>query len=870
MTIAPAAAPKQKKTDKNNPLALYPEEFQAKISSMKDHADRNEFALAVADLDSSAIEFAKGESSAAILRRIEKPVAELKTLLEQYGTLQSSSAKINFQDYTDKKNMARLEEYFEGLSKITNRVRELGTQIQTASSSGNPYYLSRFILGISELENSGLANVLELQYKSQTASVEQSVYARCIPLASSINQTLNIDSGSRTSEDIKAAFQAADQIEALAEQLREINKFQAKLKQKNASAKARQVEFNSSMNAIATICEESKKILSISSEIQEGLREEIVPPADPVTAIRSEQDEYSHSLVESAKKFTAWEKVASSCAKSQSILILRNIKNEDLAWNEFIPAYSENCRNIEAKCRQKAIALWVAIADYYAGAGKKLYEDDRTGCEKIKKYMEGTDGVYYPSRSLEEMAVLRSNILKDTAALEDCKVKLNNGYVYRSNFVSQQETISENSKLILSLKGEFESLEGKAKERILAAQIASDEVEYLSQKARDANEDGSFDSAIKTFLKADDAYSRNSEELKNDGDIRDRAYSSLAELRENIITTQQPIFAGESRSLKNRARTEYYAGNFEEAASCISMTESKRELWSRLLDNEMETDEELERLKDYVNTAIAIKEGREIHSYDAKSPEMRQNLSLAEKYYESGSRLMAEEKKSEAQDILQKAKDRINHVKIYYPRNKAAGVLGLKIDKLLDPENFDNVFAARFRELSETDYSTKSARAQEAYGSLLDLRELNPDYPGMKKLIEKAEVQLGLKPQAPDRSKIDRADKLASEAKAILAKAGRDEILLAQAKQKAQEAFSLDPGCAKAIAVLDEIAMRQGGDSRIVLSREDEMLYQSALADLQKNKVFDANSKIAKILANPNNSNSAKVLKLKKRIEARL
>ena len=56
----------------------------------------------------------------------------------------------------------------------------------------------------------------------------------------------------------------------------------------------------------------------------------------------------------------------------------------------------------------------------------------------------------------------------------------------------------------------------------------------------------------------------------------------------------------------------------------------------------------------------------------------------------------------------------------------------------------------------------------------------------------------------------------------------------------------------------------------VVLSAADEALYQNALADLQKNKVFDANAKLTQLMKNSVNARSAKIIKLKKRIEAQL
>ena len=67
------------------------------------------------------------------------------------------------------------------------------------------------------------------------------------------------------------------------------------------------------------------------------------------------------------------------------------------------------------------------------------------------------------------------------------------------------------------------------------------------------------------------------------------------------------------------------------------------------MDITLEPDAELERLKDYVNTAIAIREGREISAYDSKAPEMRQNLSIAKKYYQEGEKLSSKGKKKESE-----------------------------------------------------------------------------------------------------------------------------------------------------------------------------------------------------------------------------
>ena len=70
--------------------------------------------------------------------------------------------------------------------------------------------------------------------------------------------------------------------------------------------------------------------------------------------------------------------------------------------------------------------------------------------------------------------------------------------------------------------------------------------------------------------------------------------------------------------------------------------------------------------------------------------------------------------------------------------------------------------------------------------------------------------------------------------------------------------------------ILDEISLRTGSQTAVVLSPEDETLYQQALKDLQSNRVIEARVKLKKLLEKKSNSASAKILKLKKRIEAQL
>ena len=64
--------------------------------------------------------------------------------------------------------------------------------------------------------------------------------------------------------------------------------------------------------------------------------------------------------------------------------------------------------------------------------------------------------------------------------------------------------------------------------------------------------------------------------------------------------------------------------------------------------------------------------------------------------------------------------------------------------------------------------------------------------------------------------------------------------------------------------------MRLGGTSGVVLSVSDERLYQQAVMRLQNNDIIGADAIALRLLSDPGNSGSGKLIELKKKIDARL
>lgn len=860
---------KTKTAAEKDSFQSYPEEFSAILKDALKHCSAGNYEDAVNCFDDRVYNYKKEESNEKNSTRLSLISADIKKQVSEYKKLcaERKSRKI---DFSSTRDFDSLENYFTRLASINNKIRDLGQQIQSAGSSGYPYYLSRFILGVNEEPDSGLAGTLEVEFINELNQIMGSIWKKSSESCKAIELALSENNVFSNTELLLNAESALSDIESYSEELTKTYSLFSLLKGRHLRSQKQNADFSASIKSVNTLCTEGKKLTGNLILLQAELKKTHAVPENKIASVRSENDSYANDLVSSASNISTWGRTAATTAKSYAFSTLASIQDENLSWKVLSDSIRQASFKTETKCTQSAVALWVSVADYYADTGVLLYNEDSAAFAKLKQYMEGKDGVFYPSRCVKELETLKENITKDKAVLEDCKVKLNNGYIYRSNFIRQQETISASSAKISELEKEFNIIESDAEEKLLKANLAKNEVELYYSRAKTASEKNNFQNSYSNFQSANNAYARLSADLKNDGDIQNEVFEKLAKLRNEIIEKHQPLFNKEIRSLKNEARTSYYAGDFEKAAGALTQADNKREMWEKLLDITLEPDAELERLKNFVNTAIAIKEGREIQSYDAKAPEMRQNLSLAAMYFEKGTDLIKKGKRKEAEVYFNRATEKINQVKIYYPRNKIASVLSLKITKILDEKNFEEIFKVKVDELKQVNYESKNSLAQESYSSLLDLYEMNSSYPGLKALIEKAEYALGLKQKPADKSALTKAAGLAKEAQELLGKAGRDPILLQQAKGKAQAAVELNPDNSAAITVLDEIALRSGQQAAVVLSAADEALYQNALADLQKNKVFDANAKLTQLMKNSVNARSAKIIKLKKRIEAQL
>ena len=612
------------------------------------------------------------------------------------------------------------------------------------------------------------------------------------------------------------------------------------------------------------VCEDAVKFIDMLSLIDKENKKKKKRPSDSVAAMRKKSDAYSAALVTSAKNFSSYGRTSAAWKKSSAMKVLERSSLIKYPWKKFADAFSKNCTAVENLCTKKAISLWVEVSLYYSQTAEQMLSLDSENLDSAEEKAKS-----HPGQVLKEIPAEKENIAQDIAVLKESKLRLNDGYIYRANFIAQQENIDRTISELQKLNSRLDSLQDKSEQKFIKASIAEKEISSELNSA-EKNIGGDLESSLKNIVRAQNLFSQIYDELNNDADILKSVRDRIDSIRDRTVKTQTPVFLSNMRSLKNSARLAYYAGNFEKAVDFLFEADTQRNLWSKLVGSEIETDRELERLKDFTNTAIAIKEGREIKSYDPKAPEMLKNLSEAKAGFEKAEYLISVGNEKEAGEILTEAKKRINQIKIYYPRNRDAGILSLKIDRLADPGRFSEVFKAKADTLVKTDYSANDTAARQSYSDLMDLQEINPEYPGLAETVVRAEIEMNLRPRPVSKKSAEKAELLLIEAETLLKQAGRDEIKLEAARDKAEEAQSLNSESKKAARILDEIALRTGSDSAVTLSAKDEDMYQAALKDLRNGNIIEASIKVSALLENNGNLQSAKVIRLKKRIEAQI
>ncbi len=468
-------------------------------------------------------------------------------------------------------------------------------------------------------------------------------------------------------------------------------------------------------------------------------------------------------------------------------------------------------------------------------------------------------------------------IMEAQSKIQNTQSKINNycDAVYsnlKDNFLISSENNSSNSqefyidymdnqqKYFSEYEKKCNNLLGMAKQQRNKSILARNEGELRFSEAQVSLEKNDFDMARK---KLQDSLKKFDESLKyqDDYELRLDCDSKLYELGIKIAKLENEIVVKEVRELKNKAKDAYFNGRFEDAQKYLNQAKSR---WS--VTNEI-PDEEIVMLSNFVNSAISMKTGRDIPVSAPQYPEMSQLLNLAYAYFEEGSELIKKGKRNEGITKLDIAVENVQKLQLVYPLNQEAAILTLRINQLKDSKKFEREFSQKINAAKLMCENPKTRK--EGYANLLDYYEIQPDYKGLKELIYKVEIDIGIRQKKADNSGVKKANQLLSEAKKIYSSAKDDEEKLKQALAKVDESLSLVMDNEEAVKLKDEITTKIGGTVITVLSTEDERLYQLAVQRLQSNNVIEANLILEKILQKKGNASLQKIKDLKNKIDAR-
>ena len=481
----------------------------------------------------------------------------------------------------------------------------------------------------------------------------------------------------------------------------------------------------------------------------------------------------------------------------------------------------------------------------------------------------------YPAIALRLGNYVQQKIDRDLLQIDGYEQVINSNYESHVQWHEDQnvkttintvlENLEERKKTLAALKKLAGEQIAMAQTQLTAFELAQNEGDIRFNEAENALRRSDFETARK---KLQDAVAKYDEALgaKNDEELRSRWDNKLQGLGERIARGENEIVVREVRELKTRAKDAYFNGRFDDAEKYLNQAKIR---WAVTNINE---DEEITNLLNFVNTAISMKTGREILPSAPQYPEMSQLMNIAYQYFDEGSRKIGDGKKEDGLKDLDLALESIQKLQYVYPLNQEAAILTLRINRLKDPKKFSEEFSQKI-EVAKMMCRSKETR-QEGYANLLDYYELEPSYKGLKELIYQVEIDIGIRQKPVDNSGSAKAKKLIAEANSLYNSAGPNTTTpntkkLQQALEKVDQALALVSDNEEAMKLKDKITLKIGGNTSTVLSTEDERLYQLAIQRLQNNNVTGAGAIVDQLLKKPQNKNSQKIKDLKNKIDAR-
>ena len=816
----------------------------------------------------------------------------------------------------------RAEQYEQALSRLTeaedsfrnyNRLRQgiieagRGLQVQFAEiqridsdltdASFLPF-MFRFVFGVDSVPGSGILGAVDAQWNAAVGSMNEAVYAVLLKkyggYQTGLSQTL-VNEVSRYASLEK----------------RVLNIYALAVDDGDTAVSAHPLE--NPYSPYIALCDYADKLCSEAFRIdgvyaQVGERAAAQNKSIAQLTQTEGGAEIVHSLFDSSAKLVSLvgDKESQELT-SYNWTLEYNTAAADSGKRDFdglSEVYSQTLDNIFTETQEILIRGWTEITAFYKKSSDQVYDNVLAYYNSADKYRTGfftkipqnilTElnrditksvdyedtfnadpeldfGIYYsyPDLSLSIAQYTQSAAQKGITEIDSYEAVINENYTaYGKQGGEEVPVLVDDSREYLEqqrqkLRGLITGAQEQAavaRRQITSAQLARNEADLRFTEAQNALRNEDFETARK---KLQDALTKYDESLTNQNDesLRSQTDAKLQALGESIAKAENEIVVREVRDLKTKAKDAYFNGRFDDAEKYLNQAKIR---WAV---TNVDEDEEITNLLNFVNTAISMKTGREILPSAPQYPEMSQLLNIAYQYFDEGSRKIGEGNREAGEADLALALESIQKLQYVYPLNQEASILTLRINRLLDPQKFKEEFAQKI-EMAKMMCQSSETR-QEGYANLLDYYELEPDYKGLKDLIYQVEIDIGIRQKPVTNTGASRARQLVTEAQRIYNSAGNDTAKLQNALAKIDQALALVSDNQQAMDLKDKITTKIGGNTSTVLSTEDERLYQLAIQRLQNNNVVGANAIVEQLLKKPQNANSQKIKDLKNKIEAR-
>ena len=512
------------------------------------------------------------------------------------------------------------------------------------------------------------------------------------------------------------------------------------------------------------------------------------------------------------------------------------------------------------------LSVYIKLAGYQADSSVLIVDETTALYNKALSLLDGiprTDSTlvdYFPSESIVAFNALKTGISSDRASLLSIIATLSKApasigadKAYAAGIARLRSDVASLDRMNTDASNGI----ARANARVLQANLAKQESNLRYSQAQAALKKNDFQTARDNLQRARDKINQ-SLEYQADLTLRAKSDTNLENLGTEITRIENEQVVKEVRTLISSGKNLYYLGNVDQAEQVFLQAKTR---WAV---TNIEGNPEVTNWLDIINTALSMKTGRTIPVSAPLYPQMSQILNTANQLFNDGKAQMLAGKRTAAIATLTEAKTQLQQLQLVYPLNQDAGQLTLKINQLIDPFSFTTFFKQKI----DTIRASYKTDKQNSYSDLLDLYQLNPAYPGIKKLVDEVEIYLGIQIPPPDPKSLARSTELTKSAQKIYDANTRSQFQVAL--DQLEEAIKLNPNNQTAIALKDRVQTASGGQSVAVLSADDESKYQQAVAELQKGNKITASALVGQLMLNPKSKNSSKIQDLKKRIDSQL